>query len=455
MPAVVDRGIWREVLRRTRDEIGVQEFNTWLRATKLKDGNNGNYVVEVPNEVYKDFVESNYLPLLESSLSDLTAAPAAITISASPEQGDLFGVSESAVLTGRPAKEYESKTRTRPSNLNENYSFKSFVIGRSNSFCAAAARAVAEKPGETYNPFFIYGNVGLGKTHLLQAIGHLALEQDKSLRVAYLSADQFMNEMIEAIKENRPEDFRRKYRRVDVLLVDDIHFWAGREGTQEEFFHTFNALYQRGKQIAISCDRLPKDLSRFEERLRTRFEWGLIADIQAPDYEMRVAIIEKKLEERGIEVGRNIVDVIASTITTNIRAIEGVIIRLEAIQKLKGGYIDAETTRRIITELVTAQNKPISIEQIQDLTADYFGISKRDLVSKSRRALLAKARHVAIYLCREKGKSILADIGAAFGNRDHTTIINSLKVIESSLKNGENELKNAVNDLSKKLEMTN
>jgi chromosomal replication initiator protein len=454
VPAVADKGIWREVLRRTRDEIGIQEFNTWLRATRLRNGDSGEYFVEVPNEVFKDFVETNYLTILESNLSTLTAAPAVIKVTAQPEQEDLFG-SSGAHVTKSTAETKENKVKERPSNLNKNYTFDSFVIGRSNSFSAAAARAVAEKPGKAYNPFFVYGSVGLGKTHLLQAIGHLAIANDKSLKVAYLSADQFMNEMIEAIKDNRPESFRRKYRRVDFLLVDDIHFWAGREGTQEEFFHTFNALYQRGKQIAISCDRLPKDLPRFEERLRTRFEWGLIADIQAPDYEMRVAIIEKKLEERGIEVGRNIVDVIASTITSNIRAIEGVIIRLEAIQKLKSGYIDAETTRRIITELVTVQNKPISIEQIQDLTADYFGISRRDLVSKSRRALLAKARHVAIYLCREKGKSILADIGAAFGNRDHTTILNSLKVIENALTDGDNELKTAVSELSKKVELTN
>lgn len=454
MPAIVDKGIWREVLQRTRDEIGIQEFNTWLRATSLSNGDSGEYCVEVPNEIYKDFVETNYLPILEGNLSALTSMPAIITIMTQPEQEDLFGAPDSQATPGT-ATEQKPGSRARPSNLNNNYTFDSFVIGRSNSFCAAAATAVAEKPGETYNPFFIYGNVGLGKTHLLQAIGHLAIKNDKSLKVAYLSADQFMNEMIEAIKDNRPENFRRKYRRVDLLLVDDIHFWAGREGTQEEFFHTFNALYQSGKQIAISCDRLPKDLPRFEERLRTRFEWGLIADIQAPDYEMRVAIIEKKLEDKGLELGREIVDLIANTLTTNIRAIEGVIIRLEAIKRLKGGYINLDTTRQIINELVSARNKPISIERIQDLTADYFGISKRDLVSKSRRAMLAKARHVAIYLCRDKGKSILADIGAAFGNRDHTTILNSIKVIETALKNGDNDTKNAINELSKKLELAN
>ncbi len=454
MPAVVDKGIWREVLQRTRDEIGIQEFNTWLRATSLRNGNNGEYCVEVPNEIYKNFVETNYLPILEGNLSTLTSTPAIIKIMTRPEQEDLFGAPD---LQATPGTTTEQKpgSRARPSNLNNNYTFDSFVIGRSNSFCAAAASAVAEKPGEAYNPFFIYGSVGLGKTHLLQAIGHLAIKNDKSLKVAYLSADQFMNEMREAIKDNHPENFRPKYRRVDLLLVDDIHFWAGREGTQEEFFHTFNALYQSGKQIAISCDRLPKDLPRFEERLRTRFEWGLIADIQAPDYEMRVAIIEKKLEDKGLELGREIVDLIANTLTTNIRAIEGVIIRLEAIKRLKVGSINLDTTRQIINELVSAQNRPISIERIQDLTADYFGISKRDLVSKSRRAMLAKARHVAVYLCREKGKSILADIGAAFGNRDHTTVLNSIKVIENALNNGDNDTKNAINELTKKLELAN
>jgi chromosomal replication initiator protein len=446
----VERELWREVLKLAGSEIEKKEFDTWLLPTRLTAVGENELFVEVPNGFYKEFINDQYSDILNKKASTLMGKAMSVTVVESKSQSQLFGAT---------AKTAKSETispgdKEIPTRLNREYTFETFVIGKSNQFCAAAAQAVAENPGNRYNPLFIYGSVGLGKTHLMQAIGHRLFVKDKGIRLSYLSADQFMNEMINAIKNNRSDAFRKKYRTADILLVDDIQYIAGKEGTQEEFFHTFNAVFEAGKQVVISSDRAPKDLATIEERLRNRFEWGLIADIQAPDYETRMAIIQRKSEKLGLTLSKDIADIIANRITTNIRAIEGALSKVEALVSLTDGSLTPEMVKKVLSEFIPEESRqPTSIEKIQDLVANYYGISRRDIVSKSRRARLARARQVAMYLCRNYGNCILADIGAAFGNRDHSTVLHSLKKIEEGIEKGDKALTAEVKDLAGKIEL--
>jgi chromosomal replication initiator protein len=451
MVNTVERELWREVLKLVGSEIEKKEFDTWLQPTRLAAVGEKELLVEVPNGFYKDFINDQYTEILNQKASTLMGKAMSVTMVESRSQSQLF--------VGDATKAAKSEAglpgnKEVPTRLNREYTFETFVIGKSNQFCAAAAQAVAENPGKRYNPFFIYGSVGLGKTHLMQAIGHRLFMKDKSIRLSYLSADQFMNEMINAIKNNRSDAFRKKYRTADIILVDDIQYIAGKEGTQEEFFHTFNAVFEAGKQVVISSDRAPKDLAKIEERLRNRFEWGLIADIQAPDYETRMAIIAKKSEKLRLTLSKDIADIIANSITTNIRAIEGALSKIEALVSLTGGSLTPEMVKRVLSEFIPEElRQPTSIEKIQDLVANYYSISRRDLVSKSRRARLAHARQVAMYLCRNYGNCILADIGAAFGNRDHSTVLHSLKKVEEAIKEGNGPVTAEIKELTSKIEL--
>jgi chromosomal replication initiator protein len=446
----VERELWREVLKLAGSEIEKKEFDTWLLPTRLTAVGENELFVEVPNGFYKEFINDQYSDILNKKASTLMGKAMSITVVESKSQSQLFGA---ATKTAK-SETLSPGDKEIPTRLNREYTFETFVIGKSNQFCAAAAQAVAENPGSRYNPLFIYGSVGLGKTHLMQAIGHRLFVKDKGIRLSYLSADQFMNEMINAIKNNRSDAFRKKYRTADILLVDDIQYIAGKEGTQEEFFHTFNAVFEAGKQVVISSDRAPKDLATIEERLRNRFEWGLIADIQAPDYETRMAIIAKKSEKLGLTLSKDIADIIANRITTNIRAIEGALSKVEALVSLTDGSLTPEMVKKVLSEFIPEElRQPTSIEKIQDLVANYYGISRRDIVSKSRRARLARARQVAMYLCRNYGNCILADIGAAFGNRDHSTVLHSLKKIEEAVGKNDKALTTEVKDLASKIEL--
>lgn len=451
MADTVEKNLWREVLKLAGSEIEQKEFDTWLQPTRLASIDESELLVEVPNGFYKDFIIDQYSEILNEKASILLGRKASVKVIEATSQSKLFNNEKKGK---EQANEAVSISSDAPTRLNREYTFETFVIGKSNQFCAAAAQAVAENPGNRYNPLFIYGSVGLGKTHLMQAISHRLIKKDKRISFSYLSADQFMNEMINAIKNNRSDAFRKKYRTADILLVDDIQYIAGKEGTQEEFFHTFNAVFEAGKQIVISSDRAPKDLARIEERLRNRFEWGLIADIQAPDYETRMAIIGKKAETLGLDLPRDITDVIATRITTNIRAIEGALSKLEALVSLTGGSLTAEMVNKVLTEFIPEDSRqPTSIEKIQELVANYYDISKRDLVSKSRRAYLAHARQIAMYLCRTYGNCILADIGAAFGNRDHSTVLHAMKKIEGGIKADNGKTASEVKDLASKIEL--
>jgi chromosomal replication initiator protein len=438
---------WREILTRVGPQLGAKEVETWLRPAVCCGLEGGALRLEVPNNAYRDYITDNYLRVLNAAAAEVLGAPAHIQLEAAAGQEGLFG---SAVPPGREG----TAPPVRPSKLNPTYTFETFVVGRSNSFCHAACRAVVHNPGVRYNPLFIYGGVGLGKTHLMHAIGHASLANGgRNLRISYISCDQFMNEMIAAVKNNRTDAFRRKFRNVEFLLVDDIQFLAGMEGTQVEFFHTFNALYEAGAQIVLSSDRAPKDIPRVEERLRTRFEWGLIADIQPPDYETRRAIIDRKADSQGTHIPDNVADLIATRITNNIRAIEGVLKRLAAAASLAQTPISRDLALDVLNEVAPDDKRiSLSLDQIQEVTAKYYNLSRRDLISKSRRANLARARQIAMFLCRDKTGSSLADIGMAFGNRDHTTVLYSITKIENEVASKEEGTVKALKEIEAKLE---
>jgi chromosomal replication initiator protein len=330
---------------------------------------------------------------------------------------------------GEPVAERESTATSTA--LNPKYTFESFVVGSSNQFAHAAARAVAEIPSKSYNPLFLYGGVGLGKTHLMHAIGHYIQARNHHLNLVYISSDRFINEMINAIRFDRLPAFRQRYRAVDVLLVDDIQFIAGKDRTQEEFFHIFNALHDAQKQIVISSDCPPRQIPTLEERLHSRFEWGLIADIQAPDIETKVAILRKKAEAERVEIPENVALFIASKVRTNIRELEGSLIRLIAYASLTGRDIDLTLAQEILRDLLHTEDKPITIEMIQKFVADQFGVKITELKAKNNSKTVAEPRQIAMYLIKTLTAASLPEIGKAFGGKHHSTVIHSVRKIDT------------------------
>jgi chromosomal replication initiator protein len=317
-----------------------------------------------------------------------------------------------------------------PAGLNPRYTFDTFIVGSSNQFAHAACRAVAEAPSRSYNPLFIYGGVGLGKTHLMHAVGQHVLEHDRSLKLTYISSERFMNEMINAVRYDRVLDFRERYRTVDVLLVDDIQFLAGKEGTQTEFFHTFNALYDSQKQIVLSSDCPPREIQALEERLRSRFEWGLIADIQSPDLETKVAILKKKAEAEAVPLPDNVAMYIAGKIKSNIRELEGSLIRLIAYASLTGQDISLSLAQEVLKNILDHEEKAVTIESIQKFVADYFNLRMVDLRSRNNSKSIAMPRQIAMYLCKSLTHASLPEIGRSFGGKHHSTVIHSIRKVE-------------------------
>ena len=337
------------------------------------------------------------------------------------------------------------------STLNPKYTFDSFVIGNSNRFAHAASLAVAEAPAKAYNPLFIYGGVGLGKTHLMHAIGHYALQNNPNTKVVYVSSEKFTNELINAIRDDKNDEFRNKYRKVDILLIDDIQFIAGKERTQEEFFHTFNELHGANKQIILSSDRPPKEIPTLEDRLRSRFEWGLIADIQAPDFETRMAILKKKADVEKLNVANEVMVYIATKIKSNIRELEGALIRIVAYSSLTNRPITVELAGEALKDIISnKQNKNVTIDVIQDVVAAYFNLRIEDLKSQRRTRNVAYPRQIAMYLSRKLTDMSLPKIGEEFGGRDHSTVIHAYEKISDSL-NTDESLQHTVNDITKKL----
>ncbi|GAB4257001.1 chromosomal replication initiator protein DnaA [Thermincola ferriacetica] len=425
--------IWQKTLNAIAKQVSKPSFETWLKYIKPVNFVNETMIIEVPNDFAKDWLESRYTDLIKSILSDILNKEVRVTFSLPNE---IIDVSDYLPEYNINIKKNYNEDLSIPTHLNPKYTFDTFVVGNSNRFAHAAALAVAEAPAKAYNPLFIYGGVGLGKTHLMQAIGHYILEQEYSLRVVYVSSEKFTNELINSIRDDKTVDFRNKYRNMDILLIDDIQFLAGKERTQEEFFHTFNALYEANKQIIISSDRPPKEIPTLEDRLRSRFEWGLITDIQPPDLETRIAILRKKAQLENLMVPNDVMLYIANRIQSNIRELEGALIRVMAYSSLTNSEITTDLAAEALKDIIPMQApKQINIEIIQKIVADYFSMRVEDFKAKKRTRAVAFPRQIAMYLCRELTDNSLPKIGEEFGGRDHTTVIHAHEKISNDLNN--------------------
>jgi chromosomal replication initiator protein len=407
--------LWDQVLTRLETKLNRHSFATWFRPTTFLDASPSRLAVRVPSVQFKEWLTKNYLSVISEALGELG-------------HPDLKVVFETADRPGAAAEPDHEAPITSP--LNPKYTFESFVVGSSNQFAHAAARAVAEIPSKSYNPLFLYGGVGLGKTHLMHAIGHYIYARNQQLNLLYISTDRFINEMINAIRFDRLPAFRQKYRTIDVLLVDDIQFIAGKDRTQEEFFHIFNALHDSQKQIVISSDCPPRQIPTIEERLHSRFEWGLIADIQPPDIETKVAILRKKAEAERVELPENVALFIASKVRTNIRELEGSLIRLIAFASLTGRDIDLSLAREILRDLIHTEDKPITIEMIQKFVADHYNVKLTELKAKNNSKAVAVPRQIAMYLTKTLTAASLPEIGKGFGGKHHSTVIHSVRKID-------------------------
>lgn len=430
--------VWNEVLEVVRGELNTPTFKTWFEHTTPLDIIDDKLVVAVQNEFARDWLESRYSGLLRSALRQVTGIDLSIEFTVPPQTAD--HVADQAPESAPAVEAGPSKTTAtedspqRTNNFNAKYTFESFVIGESNSFAHAAALAAAEAPGRTWNPLFIYGGVGLGKTHLLHAIGHYVHNNFPHMKVKYVTSEQFTNEIIDSIRagdRKRIDNFRRQYRTADVLLIDDIQFLKGKEATQDEFFHTFNALEQSGKLVVLSSDRPPKDISTLEERLRSRFEMGLITDIQPPDLETRIAILRRKADVERLGVPDDVLSFIADRVSSNIRELEGALIRIVAYSSLTRRTIDIDLARGVLKDAFPERSlRPISVISIQREVCKFYGISSAELVGNKRSQNIVYPRQVAMYLSRELTDLSLPRIGSEFGGRDHTTVMHAKAKIE-------------------------
>ena len=445
--------IWQATLDQIEEKMSKPSFETWLKTTKPVSINDDSLVISVPNEFTKDWVQGRYADLITSALQEVVGNENFrvhfVTPPVNEDEQTIFTQEET--VTSPPAAPFHSVPLST-AWLNPKYTFDTFVIGNSNRFAHAADLAVSEAPARAYNPLFIYGGVGLGKTHLMHAIGHHVINNTPSYRVMYLSSEKFTNEFINSIRDNKTEAFRNKYRTIDVLLIDDIQFLAGKETTQEEFFHTFNALHESNKQIIISSDRPPKEIPTLEDRLRSRFEWGLITDIQPPDLETRIAILRKKASSENISMDDDVILYIANNIVTNIRELEGAFIRVIAYSSLTKRKIDVPLAQETLQSIIAAYEKPkiITIEKIQKVTAEHFALRVDELKAKKRTKNVALPRQIAMYLARELTDSSLPKIGEEFGGRDHTTVMHAHKKITIDLKKNR-QLQSIVDQLTEKI----
>ena len=414
-----------------REETTPISYDTWLKNLEIQSMENGNVVLLSSTTFNRDTVDARYHSLLVNTFNYLTNKECSVTILSKEElENNPINGQANSIENNNPG--YFNPT------LNPKYTFDSFVVGNNNRFAHAAALAVAEAPATSYNPLFIYGGVGLGKTHLMHAIGNEILRNNKNANILYVTSEKFTNQLINAIKDNKNEQFRSKYRNIDVLLIDDIQFIAGKERVQEEFFHTFNTLHESGKQVIISSDRPPKDINLLEDRLKSRFEWGLIADISNADYETRLAILRKKAQLDNIIIDDEILANIANRIDTNIRELEGALNKLIARASLINSPITMEMAEWAINEIVSSKDKVISSQFIQETVAKYFSIDPKDIAGAKRSADVVFPRQIAMYLCRTVPQLSLPQIGKDFGNRDHTTVMHACNKIEKEIKENKN-----------------
>ncbi len=436
---------WQEVLNILKTKVNPQSYQTWLRPTRFSHAAKETLVIRVPNREFQEWIQEHYGKHIQEALERLALG--------FREVGYVFEESaeKKGAGNGEPkAVQAKLDFDSADHQLNPRYTFDMFVVGSCNQFAHAAARAVAEAPSKAYNPLFLYGGVGLGKTHLMQAVGHLIKSQAKEMRLAYVSSEAFTNEVINSLRYDRMVSFREKYRNVDVLLMDDIEFIAGKERTQEEFFHTFNTLYEAQKQVVISSDCPPKEISGLEERLRSRFAWGLTADLQPPDLETKMAILAKKSDAQGVKLPDSVALFIATKIKSSIRDLEGALIRLSAYSSLTGTEISLPMAQQVLKNLVDQQDRRISIENVQRVVSQEFGLTVPQMKARNNSRAVAYPRQIAMYLAKELTPASLPQIGREFGGKHHTTVLHSIHKIEQ-MRKSDRDLNRLINKLSDSL----
>ena len=431
---------WQEVLNHLKTQVNPQSYQTWLRPTRFSHTDEHTLFVRVPNREFQDWIQEHYGVIIRETLERLQASYHQVSYVFEENMGNKAGENGQKAVQGR--LDFESVDH----QLNPKYTFGTFVVGSCNQFAHAAARAVAEAPSRAYNPLFLYGGVGLGKTHLMQAVGHMIKSNSKEMRLAYVSSENFTNEVINSLRYDRMVSFREKYRNVDVLLMDDIEFIAGKERTQEEFFHTFNSLYEGQKQVVISSDCLPKEIPALEERLRSRFAWGLTADLQPPDLETKLAILAKKCEDLKVILTPAVADFVASKIKSSIRDLEGALTRLVAYCSLTGVEISLSMAQQVLKNLVDRDEHRISIENVQRVVCREFGLGIAQLKSKNNSRAVAYPRQIAMYIAKQLTSASLPRIGREFGGKHHTTVLHSINKI-GELRQSDRDLNRRINKL--------
>jgi len=418
--------LWQETLKQFETRFGTHNFETWIKPIHIAHEDNNEFGLEVPSKFFRDWLVGHFLSTIQEELSKLAHERVHITVTINPQ---LQRPNEQPKIYEQP------KNRSvEPTGLIPKYTFENFVVGASNQFAQASCLAVANQPGEYYNPLFLYGGVGLGKTHLINALGHKVLAKNPNLKVAYLASESFMNELITSLRRDKMDKFKARFRNIDVLILDDIQFLAGKERTQEEFFHTFNSLYETHKQIVITSDRFPKEISGLEDRLRNRFEWGLISDIQPPDMETRVTILHQKAEMENVALPHDVAVFIASHINSNVRELEGSLTRLGAFSSLTKTEITIDLAKEVLHNTLRGLHKEVTIENIQKAICEHFSLKMGELKSKRRTKNIALPRQMAMYLCRKYTTTSFPVIGDKFGGRDHSTVIHASKMIEKRMK---------------------
>jgi chromosomal replication initiator protein len=419
---------WENILQHMERRVNPHSFATWFRPTKQEGEDNGTLVVRVPSQPFRKRLTETYGELLQAVLKEVGMADTQLEFVCDADRARP-AITKSAT----PIKQTQSKLdfESVDYQLNPRYTFDTFVVGGSNQFAHAASLAVAEAPSKAYNPLYLYGGVGMGKTHLMQAIGHLVKARNPSLRLTFISAEKFTNEVINSLRFDRMVSFRDRFRSVDILMVDDIEFIAGKERTQEEFFHTFNALHEIQKQIVLSSDCPPKEIAAIEERLRSRFEWGLIADIQPPDLETKIAILQKKAETERFQLPGDVAEFIARSIKSNVRELEGALTRIIAFSSLTGTPVNLGTAQQALRNIIASQEKKVTIELIQKRVGEQFGLREQDLKVRSNSKAIAYPRQIAMYLVKHLTHASLPEIGRQFGGKHHTTVLHSINKIET------------------------
>jgi chromosomal replication initiator protein len=421
-----------------RSRVSADSFNRWFSGVSVLSSNQEEITLGVPNPIHQFFIESNYSHLMNSAIEEVCGTPRTLILECAQEEHADSEESAIPLEADKPAPTSAPqrilKSAMAPTGMNPSYTFESFIVGANNQFAHAASQAVAHAPARTYNPLFIYGGSGLGKTHLLQAIGHHILSVKKNARVVYLRSEQFTNEFIDAIQNNALVAFRKRYRQADILMIDDIQFFAGKERSQEEFFHTFGALHDGHKQIILSSDRPASEIANLEQRLVSRFEWGMTAEIQPPDMETRIAILQGKASRMHIEIEHWVLEFLADKIRSDIRRLEGALMRVAAYKSLSGQTLTTDALEHLLRDVLQEQaRKAVTIDQIQKKVAEHFDIRLADMTSKRRTASIAYPRQIAMYLSREMTPSTLIEIGDAFGGKDHGTVIHACKQVKKRI----------------------